>query len=150
MKGKELANRLNFNDEEFYKLNSIQTPWGEIGYPVYKRTYARRLDDNDANSNTEEFIDTVLRVVESSNSQLNVGFTKEESFELTELLLKLKGSVAGRFWWQMGTKTVDRLGLLSLQNCAFTIVNDPVKPFVWAFDALMLGSGKNIQNIFGK
>ena len=49
--------------------------------------------------------------------------------------------------WQLGTKTIDRLGLMSLQNCAFTIVNEPVRPFTWAMDALMLGSGVgyNIQ-----
>ena len=49
--------------------------------------------------------------------------------------------------WQLGTKTIDRLGLMSLQNCAFTVVNEPVRPFTWAMDALMLGSGVgyNIQ-----
>lgn len=59
----------------------------------------------------------------------------------------LKGSVAGRFLWQLGTSTVDRLGLLSLQNCAFTTVNDPIRPFTWTMDCLMLGSGvgANIQ-----
>ena len=55
--------------------------------------------------------------------------------------------MAGRFLWQLGTKTVDRLGLLSLQNCAFTVVDEPIRPFTWAMDALMLGSGVgyNIQ-----
>ena len=49
--------------------------------------------------------------------------------------------------WQLGTKTIDRLGLMSLQNCAFTVVNEPIRPFTWAMDALMLGSGVgyNIQ-----
>jgi hypothetical protein len=51
------------------------------------------------------------------------------------------GSVAGRFMWQLGTKTVDRLGLASLQNCAFTIIDHPIEPFTWAMDMLMLGSG---------
>lgn len=125
----------------------IETPWGEIGYPVFKRTYARRLNPNEADSPTEEFYQTVDRVVKASNQQLKVGFTTEESEELREILLGLKGSVAGRFWWQLGTETVDKLGLLSLQNCAFTLVNDPVRPFTWAMDALMLGSGVgfNIQ-----
>lgn len=128
-------------------LKNIKTPWGEIGYPVFKRTYARRLNDDDINSPTEEFIDSVTRVVKATNNQLGCNFTSKEQQRLAEILLNLKGSVAGRFWWQLGTNTVDRLGLLSLQNCAFTIVNDPIKPFVWAFDALMLGSGVgfNIQ-----
>lgn len=126
---------------------TYNTPWGPIGYTTYKRTYARRLNENDPNSPTEEFQDTVDRVIKACNKQLDVGFTPEEESELRGLFLNLKGSVAGRFWWQLGTKTVDRLGLLSLQNCAFTIVNDPIRPFVWAMDALMLGSGVgyNIQ-----
>ena len=49
--------------------------------------------------------------------------------------------------WQLGTKTVDKLGLPSLQNCAFVTVNQPIRPFTWAFEMLMLGSGVgfNIQ-----
>lgn len=128
-------------------MEGIVTPFGEIGYAVYKRTYARRLKDDDANSPTEEFTDTVARVVKACKTQLKVGFTEEEERQLTKDLLLLKGSVAGRFWWQLGTKTVSQLGLLSLQNCAFTTVNEPIKPFVWAMDSLMLGTGVgfNIQ-----
>lgn len=53
----------------------------------------------------------------------------------------LKGSVAGRFLWQLGTRTVDDLGLMSLQNCAAMVLDDPVKCFCWLFDALCLGVG---------
>jgi ribonucleoside-triphosphate reductase len=125
----------------------IETPWGPLGYVTYKRTYARRLNENNTNSKTEEFKDTVDRVVNACQKQLKVGFSTEEEKRLREILLSLKGSVAGRFMWQLGTKTVDRLGLMSLQNCAFTVVNEPIRPFVWAMDALMLGSGVgyNIQ-----
>lgn len=47
----------------------------------------------------------------------------------------------------MGTPFVSKHGLASLQNCAFTTVDHPVRPFTWAFDMLMLGSGVgyNIQ-----
>lgn len=123
------------------------TPWGPIGYPTFKRTYARRLNENDVNSPTEEFEDTINRVINGCNKQLKVGFTKEEEEELRSYFLSLKGSVAGRFLWQLGTKTVDKLGLLSLQNCAFTLVNEPIRPFTWTMDSLMLGSGVgyNIQ-----
>lgn len=122
------------------------TPWGEIGYITFKRTYARRLDETNPNSKTEEFEDTVERVIQASNKQLKCGFDLNEQMELREILLKLKGAVAGRFLWQLGTKTVDKLGLLSLQNCAFTTV-DSTRAFTWAMDALMLGSGVgfNIQ-----
>jgi adenosylcobalamin-dependent ribonucleoside-triphosphate reductase len=123
------------------------TPWSSVGYLTYKRTYARRLDENNTNSATEEFPDTVERVLKATESQLNCGFSLNETERLRGYLLGLKGSVAGRFWWQLGTETVNQLGLSSLQNCAFRVVDKPVEPFTWAMDMLMLGSGVgyNIQ-----
>ena len=124
-------------------MTEIKTPWGPTGYLTYKRTYARTKDDG----STEEFSETVERQIEAFRSQLDCGFTPEEEDKIRNYLLSLKSSVAGRFWWQLGTKTVDKLGLLSLQNCAACVVDSPVTPFVWAFDALMLGCGVgyNIQ-----
>ena len=119
------------------------TPWGEVGYPTFKRTYSRPLK----NGKTEEWTDTVDRVVEACNKQLNCNFSEREQKDVRNIMLKLKGTVAGRFLWQLGTKTVDKLGLPSLQNCAFTVVDQPIRPFTWAFEMLMLGSGVgfNIQ-----
>lgn len=127
-------------------MSKVVTPWGPIGYITYKRTYSRRLKENDPNSATEEFNQTVERIIKACRTQLKVGFTEVEEKRLEEIFLSLKGSVAGRFWWQLGTKTVDRLGLLSLQNCAGTVV-DSIRAFTWTMDALMLGSGVgyNIQ-----
>jgi ribonucleoside-diphosphate reductase alpha chain/ribonucleoside-triphosphate reductase len=128
-------------------MNDIQTPWSSVGYLTYKRTYSRRLNETDINSPTEEFTDTIKRVVDATNDQLGCNFTAEEQARLTKHFLELKGSVAGRFLWQLGTNTVNKLGLASLQNCAFTVVDKPVEPFTWAMDLLMLGSGVgyNIQ-----
>ena len=128
-------------------MQNTLTPWSTIGYITYKRTYSRRLNETDINSPTEEFEDTVNRVVESANTQLGCGFTPAEQERLRGYLLGLKGIVAGRFLWQLGTPTVDRLGLASLQNCAFTVIDKPIEPFTWAMDLLMLGSGVgyNIQ-----
>ena len=120
----------------------IETPWGEVGYATYKRTYSRPMKDG-----TEEWEDTVDRVVEACNKQLGCDFNDHDQEEVKNMMMSLKGTVAGRFLWQLGTKTVDRLGLPSLQNCAFTVVDDPIRPFTWAFEMLMLGSGVgyNIQ-----
>lgn len=128
-------------------MNVIETPWSTLGYVTYKRTYSRRIDPNSPDGRTEEFNETIDRVIKATDQQLNCGFTKEEEDRLRGYLLGLKGTVAGRFLWQLGTETVGRLGLASLQNCAFTVVDNPVKPFTWAFDLLMLGSGVgyNIQ-----
>ncbi len=122
-------------------LNNIKTPWSTVGYLTYKRTYSRRLDENNLNSETEEWIDTVNRVVKGAQKQLKCGFNQDEEYRLKKYLLELKGSVAGRFLWQLGTRTVDNLGMSSLQNCAFCVVDEPVRPFTWTMDMLMLGSG---------
>ena len=121
----------------------MTTPWGSTGYLTYKRTYSRLKDDG----TSEEFEDTIERQIAAFRDQLDCGFTSDEEDKIRGYLSQLKSSVAGRFWWQLGTKTVDKLGLMSLQNCAACVVDHPVKPFVWAFDALMLGSGVgyNIQ-----
>ncbi len=128
-------------------MEKINTPWSSVGYLTYKRTYSRRLNEQDITSTTEEFEDTVDRVLSASNEQLGCGFTYDEKTRLKRYMLELKGTVAGRFLWQLGTDTVGRLGLSSLQNCAFTVVDKPVEPFTWAMDLLMLGSGVgyNIQ-----
>ena len=116
---------------------SPKVKWGSLGYITYKRTYARKLKGN----KTEEFHDTVERIVKASRTQLKVGFTPEEEDFLRQMMYDMKGTVAGRFLWQLGTKTVDKLGISSLQNCAATVIDHPVKPFTWAMDMLMLGCG---------
>ena len=117
-------------------------PWGEVGYATYKRTYARPIKNR-----TEEWEETVDRVIEACNKQLKCEFNEADQKDIKRMMMQLKGTVAGRFLWQLGTKTVDKLGLPSLQNCAFTVVDEPVRPFTWAFEMLMLGSGVgfNIQ-----
>jgi ribonucleoside-triphosphate reductase (thioredoxin) len=128
-------------------MSEVITPWSSVGYLTMKRTYARRLNEADPQSATEEWEDIVNRVANAADTQLNVGFTEAENKRFKDYLMGLKGSVAGRFLWQMGTDTVGSLGLASLQNCAFRVVNKPVEPFTWAMDMLMLGSGVgyNIQ-----
>jgi ribonucleoside-triphosphate reductase len=124
-----------------------ETPWSSVGYITAKRTYARRFFENVPDSPTEEWSDIVERVIGATDTQLKVGFTDAEKEKLREHLMLLRGSVAGRFLWQLGTRTVDELGLASLQNCAAVVVDEPIRPFTWAMDMLMLGSGVgfNIQ-----
>lgn len=125
----------------------IKTPWSSLGLITFKRTYARRLNEEDPDSKTEEWTDTINRVIRACQEQLGVGFTYDEEKRLASYMFELKGSVAGRFLWQLGTRTVERLGLPSLQNCAACVVDEPITPFTWAMDLLMLGCGVgyNIQ-----
>jgi adenosylcobalamin-dependent ribonucleoside-triphosphate reductase len=115
-------------------------PWGPLGRITHKRTYAQKLG-GDPSANLEEFQDTLKRVVEGCQRQLHVGFDADETERFIRYALQLKGSLAGRFLWQLGTKTVDKIGMGSLQNCAFTVVDHPIAPFTWAFGYLMLGAG---------
>lgn len=128
-------------------MSDIETPWGEIGYITFKKSYARRLKEDDPHSPTEEFKDVINREIDACEKQLKLIFSPEEKERYFYTRMRLKWSVAGRFMWQLGTKTVDKLGLPSLQNCSFTVVNEPIRPFTWAFEMLMLGSGVgyNIQ-----
>ncbi len=128
-------------------MEEIKTPWGEIGYITFKRTYARRIKENDVNSDTEEFYQVISREINACEKQLGIKFTDNEKEFYRRTRLELKWSVAGRFMWQLGTKTVEKLGLPSLQNCAAVVINEPIRPFTWAFEMLMLGSGVgyNIQ-----
>lgn len=128
-------------------MSELKTPWGEIGYITFKRTYARRLNETRIDSPTEEFSDVIKREINACQKQLGIQFTEEEKEFYFNTRMLLKWSVAGRFMWQLGTKTVEKLGLPSLQNCAAVVVNEPIRPFTWAFEMLMLGSGVgyNIQ-----
>lgn len=128
------------------ELPAVAIPWSSVGYLTYKRTYARKFNPDE--ERTEEFEDTVLRVVNAADEQLGCNFTKDEEIRLARYLMEFKGSVAGRFMWQLGTATINRFGLLSLQNCAGTVVDSPIRPFCWTMDALAMGSGVgyNIQN----
>lgn len=129
------------------ELPKIPTPFSTVGYLTYKRTYARHLEGHEGA--TEEFEDTALRVINACDTQLHCKFTRDEEYRLAGHLLGLRGSVAGRFMWQLGTQTVERFGLASLQNCAFTVVDEPIRPFCWAMDMLALGAGVgfNIQRV---
>lgn len=116
-----------------------------VSYVTYKRTYARRLSE-DLDSKTEELPQTLFRVIVACNEQLGMNLTPVEQCEYFDIFANFKALPAGRFLWQLGTQTVKKYGLLSLQNCAYTEVKD-IESFCWVFDCLMLGSGTgyNVQ-----
>jgi ribonucleoside-triphosphate reductase len=114
-----------------------EVKWGELGYITYARTYSREKKDG----TKENFSETVERELSGIDKQLKLKFNEDEKDFYRDMRHDMKGSVAGRFMWQLGTKTVDQLGLPSLQNCAFVIIDEPIRPFTWAMDMLMLGSG---------
>lgn len=117
-------------------------PWGfnGLGYVTYKRTYARPFfDDNDNVVRTEEWHETVQRVVNGAQD-IGAGLSTEEAHRLYDYIFNLKGNVAGRMLWQLGTPNNKRLGGDSLVNCWFVDVSKTAD-FSWAVERLMLGGG---------
>lgn len=118
-------------------------PWGPIGYITYKRSYARRLDTG----GTEEWWQTIHRCVKSLVEDLDADLTQEDVETLFYYVFNLKCCFAGRALWQLGTPTIRKVGANSLQNCWHVAIDEPIKPFTFAFEQLMLGGGVgfNIQ-----
>lgn len=117
-------------------------PWGfqDLGYIVFKRTYARPVYDADGVLvRHEEWHETVGRVVNGAQ-EIGAGLTDEEARRLFDHIYNLRGTVGGRMLWQLGTPNVDRFGAASLTNCWFTRLDTP-EDFGWLFDMLMLGGG---------
>jgi hypothetical protein len=122
---------------------TLQNPFNDnmLGLFTFLRTYARRHDNTNPNSTIESWSECVARVVNAFNDQLNIGFTREELAEIYDLIYTFKCSVSGRFLWQLGTENLARTGLTSLQNCAHVALTEPIQPFTWTMNMLMLGAG---------
>jgi len=128
----------NILSEEFLsKYRGKQPEWGfnGLGYIVYKRTYARLKEDG----LTEEWNETVERCIRGAQ-KIGAGYTVEEAERLYDHMFNLRGNMAGRFLWQLGTITVDKLGLPSLCNCWFVTMHE-AESFCFLFEHLMLGGG---------
>lgn len=113
-----------------------EPPFTTLGLFTYTRTYSREME----NGKRETWLDTIERVIDSANSQLGCDFTVEEQTKLFYYLYNLKFSVAGRFMWCLGSKTVEKHGFMALQNCAAIDV-DHIRAFENLFDMLCLGTG---------
>jgi len=141
-------------DESFINQYADKQPdWGPLGYVTYKRTYARAVDDG---KRTEEFYETVRRVVEGVYSiqkehcvKLGLPWDDLAAQEPAQLMFKkmwdFKFIPPGRGLWMMGTEFIDKHGSMALNNCGFVSTEDidikGTKGFEWLMDALMLGVG---------
>ena len=112
-------------------------PWGYngLGYIVYKRTYAREME----NGILEEWPDTIKRCINGAQ-KIGADYTKEEAERLFDYIFNLKCIFGGRMLWQLGTSTVERFGANSLLNCWSVQINE-LKAFEFIFENLMLGGG---------
>lgn len=126
--------------DEFIDQYRNQTPnfgYNGLGYVTYKRTYARTLNDN--SSATEEWFQTIRRVIEGAQ-QIGAGYTQEEAERLYDYMFNFKANFAGRLLWQLGTETVQKHGMHSLLNCWYASMKD-IEDFCFLFENSMLGGG---------
>jgi len=112
--------------------------WGfnGLGYIVYKRTYARWIPEL---KRTEEWWETVARCIRGAQ-KIGAGYTVQEAERLYDHVFNLRCNFAGRMLWQLGTETVDKIGLPSLCNCWNVNINS-LESFCFIFEHLMLGGG---------
>lgn len=148
-----MNNQSFFLDTEFVQsYKSKKVKWGGLGYVVYKRTYARSLD----NGTTEEWYQTIERVVNGTYSlqknhckALNLYWNEDKSQasakEMYDRIFNFKFLPPGRGLWAMGTNMIYTQGTASLNNCAFVstedLDSDPIEPFMFLMDMEMLGVG---------
>ena len=137
---------------EDYKDKQPKWGFGALSYVVYKRSYARTLE----NGSTEEFWQTIRRVVEGTyniqklhcaitNIPWNNEKAQKSAQKMYDLMWNFKFLPSGRGLEHMGTDYIYTRGGACLRSCAFcsteNIALDYPDPFVWAMDMLFLGAG---------
>lgn len=124
--------------------------WGPVGYLTYKRTYSRRRDDG----STEEWWQTVQRVVEGTytiqkwhcrrhNLPWSERKAQNSAQEMYRLIFEMKFLPPGRGLWSMGTELIEKLGGVPLFNCAYHTTDHPdfARPYTFVLEMSMLGVG---------
>jgi len=140
-------------DEGFLKKYEDKNPFtNDLRYITYKRTYSRKLADG----TSEEWIDTVKRVVEGSYTIQKTHCTthslpwneeeaQESAQKMFDLIFNFKFTPPGRGLWMMGTDYMYKRGATALNNCAFVstedLKEDLAEPFCFLMDSSMLGVG---------
>ena len=145
----------NFNLEKDFleKYSSKEPDMTDVGYTVYKRTYARSM----GNGETEEWWQTVKRVVEGvytirkrhaeiQGNDWNAEAMRNEAQEMYEKIFSFKFTPPGRGLWMMGSDYIfERETSAPLFNCAFVttkkIDENFTQPFEYMMDMSMLGVG---------
>jgi ribonucleotide reductase alpha subunit len=142
-----------------------QPEWGPVGYPVFKRTYARDLTEEQKwqrekfglpTEGSEEWWEVCQRNTEEIYSRQRqqlklLGQHWEESIahrhaeEFFTRYWQGKFTGSGRMLWFLGTKALEEKGSAPLFNCAAVstkfIADDFAEPFCWMMDLLMCGAG---------
>ncbi len=118
-------------------VSNVNPPFGPLGWFVYKKSYARPKGRR-----LEHLPETLVRCVEAlltmkGSDLLPPEFDPDYFFEMC---YRFEGMISGRALWQLGTKTVKKIGGASLNNCWLVYV-DHLRAFSFALDKFMLGGG---------
>lgn len=152
-------------------IANIKPHWGTLGWVTYKRTYARW---NDAAGRTEEWHETVKRVIEGNinldprlqegtASVADIDALQIEAEELFRAIYSLSATPSGRNLWISGTPYQEAHGD-ALNNCWFVAMRPQAygeshivlpyadkqeimasMPFAFLFDQLMKGGGVGVS-----
>ena len=157
MRTLENIRRFRLSDTFIEPYKDKEVPWGPLGYVTFKRTYARRLSEFDADATgTEEWWQTCRRVIEGMfNMQKQHVFSlglewidnkaQNTAKDAYDRLFNLKWTPPGRGLWMMGTDFVENRTAAGLFNCAMRSTADLSSKggylFAWMMDALMVGIG---------
>ena len=142
------------SDKFLEQFKDKQPRWGfgALSYITYKRTYARVNEDG----TTEEFWETVKRVVEGTFSiqkrhcaAFKLPWDNRKAQRSAQIMFEkmwnFKFLPPGRGLWMMGTDAIEEKGSGGLNNCGMVSTSDIdielASPFCWAMDFLMLGVG---------
>lgn len=152
----EVKERFTLSSKFLDQYKGKQPEWGPLGYLTFKRTYARPITEEDGTERTEEFWETVKRIVEGCYTvQLNHcknirvpwqgNKAQHSAQEMFRRMWDFKFLPPGRGLWMMGTDYVFDRGSASLNNCSFVsseeIAIDFSEPFCFLMDMSMLGVG---------
>jgi hypothetical protein len=114
---------------EPYKTKEV--PWGPVGYPVFKRTYARLLSETEPGTpGTEEWWQACRRVIEgmftiqklhivTHRLPWNDAKAQRAAKDAYERMFVMKWLPPGRGIWLMGSDFIEERGGAALNNCAF-------------------------------
>lgn len=129
------------SDEFTARYADKTAPFGfnGLGYVVYKRTYARPLIDEHGHETTEEWHQTIQRVINGAQA-IGARYTQEEAEKLFDYMFNLKGSVGGRMLWRLGGGMNGKPRADDYVNCWMCDIQS-TKDFGWMFERLMLGGG---------
>jgi ribonucleotide reductase alpha subunit len=118
------ADRFALSSDFVDKFRGNEPEWGPVGKFTFKRTYARPL----ANGGTEEFWQTIERIVNGiytvqkwhckhHNLPWSDSKAQRSAQTMYQLMWDFKFLPGGRGLWMMGTDYVEKHGSAALNNC---------------------------------